>query len=434
MKTVAALALIVITAFSAQAQEIAFEHGSFASVCAKAKAENKLIFIDFYTSWCGPCKHMAETVFKEDMVGKYFNSHFINYKLDAEKGEGKTIAARYQVNIYPTYLFLDAGGAVFNKAIGNCKDTVFIGYAQNALSEFTDPNSLPRLKSQYAAHKKDTAFLRRYINKLVAARLHAFDAVEQYLSVQTALRPGSRAQFEFIMTYPMEFFYGGRGAQALETYGEQFRQMADSAQRKKLELAGNMLFYGTRDYAIETKSEALLKRLIAEWEKQTPYRKSFLTREGITLNFYSATGNWAKYQPLANRWLDSISLALKPIVVPPGETAFSALRKQNPEDVAMRQAAGLVSDNAKIYRDHFAGEKDVVKKTMRWVKAALTVLPNYSPGLTFYANLLYEDNDTAAAISTKIRALNSYPPGSLHRNLVQTNLEHMQHGEALEEE
>jgi hypothetical protein len=338
------------------------------------------------------------------------------------------------VNIYPTYLFLDANGAVFNKAIGNCKDTVFLGYAQTALSEFTDPNSLPRLKSQYATHKKDTAFLRRYINKLVAARLHAFDAVEQYLSVQTAPRPGSREQFEFIITYPMEFFYGGRAAQALKTYGEQFRQMADSAQRKKLEQAGNMLFYNTRDYAIETKSEALLKRLIAEWEKQAPDRKSFLTREGITLNFYSATGNWARYQPLANRWLDSINLTLKPIVVPPGVNRFSYLRRQTPEDIAMRQAAALVSINAKIYREHFAGEKEVVKKAARWVKAALTVLPDYSPGLTFYANLLYEDNDTAAAISTKIKALNSLPPGSLHRNLVQTNLEHMQHGEALEEE
>jgi len=69
----------------------------------------------------------------------------------------------------------------------------------------------------------------------------------------------------------------------------------------------------------------------------------------------------------------------------------------------------MVSDNAKIYRDQFKDEKDVVKKTLRWVKASLTVINNNSSALTFYANLLYEDNDTTNAISTKIKALNSLP-------------------------
>src|SRR5258705_1367432 len=79
------------------AQGISFEHGNFASVCAKAKKENKLIFIDFYTSWCGPCRHMAETVFKQEDVGSYFSSNFISYKIDAEKGEGRDIAAKYHI-------------------------------------------------------------------------------------------------------------------------------------------------------------------------------------------------------------------------------------------------------------------------------------------------------------------------------------------------
>jgi thiol-disulfide isomerase/thioredoxin len=418
--------------YTVQAQGIVFEQGNFAAVTARAEAEKKLIFIDFYTSWCGPCKHMAQTVFKEDTVGRFFNSHFINYKLDAEKGEGKTLAAKYQVQIYPTYLFLDASGAVFNKAIGSCKDTVFLGVAEKARQEFTDPYSLPRLKAQYAAKKRDTAFLRLYINKLVAAQLHAFDAVEQYLSVQTTMRSDSRAMLEFIVAYPKELFYGGRAAQALEKYGEQFRQMADSLQRQQLTNAQNMIFYGTRDYAVEIKSEAMQERLVAAWEKQSPYQQSFLTREGIWLSFYSATGNWTRYRMLANHWLDSICLQLKPIGPPADPKNF--YRVQDPEVVHMRRIAAVVSDNAKIYRQHFTAEKEVVKKALRWVKAAAVVNPNHSAMLTFYANLLYEDHDTANAISTKIKALNSLPATSLHRNLVQTNLEHIQRGEALEEE
>jgi len=414
------------------AQGILFEHGDFASVCAKAKKENKLIFIDFYTSWCGPCKRMRETVFMQDNVGKYFNDNFVNYKIDAEKGEGKDIAAKYHIQYYPTYFFIDSKGAVFNKAIGFCPDTVFLGYAGKAQQEFVDPSSLPRLRAQYAAKKKDTAYLRLYINKLVAASLHAFDLVEQYLSIQTAMRADSHEMMEFICHCRAEVYYGGKAALLLEKYGQQYNAMADSLQRTKLAYAKLMISYNTRDYAIETKSETLLKRYIAGAEKLPPAQRPYLSKEGIWLQFYSATGNWVRYQPLANRWLDSISSGLK-LIGPPADSR-EYLRAQSPEVIAMRRAALLVSDNAKIYRDHFPGEKEVVKKALRWVKASLTVINNNSSALTFYANLLYEDNDTANAISAKIKALNSLPQVSLHRDIVQTNLAHMQKGEPLDEE
>jgi len=432
MKKITAIVLVILVAVSVQAQGISFEHGNFASVCAKAKAEHKLIFIDFYTTWCGPCRHMATTVFKQEDVGSYFNAHFISYKIDAEKGEGKDIAAKYHIQYYPTYFFIDDKGAVFNKAVGSCKDTVFLDYAAKAQREFSDPGSLPRLKAQYAAKKKDTAYLRLYINKLVAADLHAFELVDQYLSVQTAIRPDSRDMMDFICKCAAEVYYGGKAAGLLEKYGDQYTVMADSLQRAKLAYAKLMISSNTRDYATEAKSEVLLKRYIAETEKLPPGLKPYLPKEGIWLKFYSATGNWTKYRPLANRWLDSISSGLK-LIGPPADSR-DYLRAQSPEVIAMRRAALLVSDNAKIYRDQFRDEKGVVKKALRWVKASLTVMNNNSSALTFYANLLYEDNDTATAISTKIKALNSLPQTSFHRNIVETNLAHMQHGEPLEEE
>lgn len=426
------VSVLLCISTAAKAQEIAFEHESFASVCARAKAENKLVFIDFYTSWCGPCKHMAETVFKQDNVGQYFNSHFISCKLDAEKGEGKTLAAKYHVQIYPTYLFLDDKGSVFNKAIGSCADTVFLGIAAKARQEYTNPGSLPRLKAQYAAGKKDTALLRRYIEKLAENKIHSFEEIEQYLSVQTAMHPGSPEMMGFIIKYPRELYYGGRAAQMLEKYSESYRKVADSGQREQLDFANNMLLSNTRIYAFEAKSETVLKRYIAAEESRSSSRPSLYTREGTWLDFYSATGNWEQYGPLAGRWLDSICSQLKPIAGSDEKIYLS--RNRTPEELKIRRAAVIVCDHAQIYRQHFTQEEGVMRKALRWMKAALPACPDYSAGLTFYANLLYEDKDTAGAITTKIKALNSLPGISLHRNIVQTNLAHMQKGEPLEEE
>lgn len=92
---------------NAQNAGINFLHGTtWAEAVAKAKAENKLIFIDFYTQWCGPCLNMAQTVFSLPTVGYYYNQTFINLKIDAEEGEGITLAKKYGVRSYPTYAFI----------------------------------------------------------------------------------------------------------------------------------------------------------------------------------------------------------------------------------------------------------------------------------------------------------------------------------------
>ncbi|MFN4256425.1 MAG: thioredoxin family protein, partial [Saprospiraceae bacterium] len=70
------------------AQGMNFEHGTWAEVLAKAKAENKPIFMDAYTVWCGPCKMMSNQTFPDAKVAELFNARFVNVKVDMEKGEG----------------------------------------------------------------------------------------------------------------------------------------------------------------------------------------------------------------------------------------------------------------------------------------------------------------------------------------------------------
>ncbi len=89
----------------------------------KAKAEDKLVFIDFYTSWCLPCKLMDEDVFTDEAFGDYMNEHFISVKINAEQGNGPNLAALYEVKSYPTLLFLDLNGRVKSRKEGAAYQT-----------------------------------------------------------------------------------------------------------------------------------------------------------------------------------------------------------------------------------------------------------------------------------------------------------------------
>ena len=97
---------------------IVFFNGKWKDALAKAKAENKLIFLDIYATWCGPCKKLKAKSFASAKVGTYFNEKFINVTLDGEEGEGIILAEKYRLQAYPTLLFIDGDGNVKKAAVG----------------------------------------------------------------------------------------------------------------------------------------------------------------------------------------------------------------------------------------------------------------------------------------------------------------------------
>ena len=102
----------------AQPDGIAFRELSFANALKMAKEENKLLFVDCFTTWCGPCRMLSKVVFKDSLVADYFNRHFVNLKMDMEKGEGIDIRKKYDVRGYPTLLFLNSSGEVVHRLLG----------------------------------------------------------------------------------------------------------------------------------------------------------------------------------------------------------------------------------------------------------------------------------------------------------------------------
>jgi len=130
------LAVIGFVAVNANNQTetigIDFYHGTFEEAKVKAKKEKKLIFIDAYTTWCGPCKIMAKKIFTQKIVGDYYNPNFINMKIDMEGSEGVFLAKKYKVTGYPTFLYVNSEGLLVTREMGMVDANTFIDYGKKA--------------------------------------------------------------------------------------------------------------------------------------------------------------------------------------------------------------------------------------------------------------------------------------------------------------
>ena len=149
--------LLVFFSILLWAQEgIQFDEIPFKDLLAKAKKENKLVFIDAYASWCGPCKMMERNTFPRKSVGDFYNKNFVNSRIDMEKGEGREIAARFGVRSYPTYLFLNSDGELVAQNYGYMEESVFLAMAQDISSP---KNKKGSFKERFEKGEKDPEFL-----------------------------------------------------------------------------------------------------------------------------------------------------------------------------------------------------------------------------------------------------------------------------------
>ena len=159
--TVLAIVAVVV---SANAQGVNFIEGKpLADVLVQAKNEGKLVFVDCYTEWCGPCKMMATKEFVKKEAGDYFNAKFINFKIDMEKGEGPEVAKKYDVAAYPTFLILEANGDLRGRCVGSAAIDAFIKKVEEVLNQ---EKGLPWYQKKFKAGERDPQFLKDYVKIL----------------------------------------------------------------------------------------------------------------------------------------------------------------------------------------------------------------------------------------------------------------------------
>ena len=98
-----------------------------------AHDEKKLVFLDIYATWCGPCKMLKQYTFSDSAIGEFFNKNFINVSVDGEKGVGPQLAQQYAIQGYPTLIVADETGQAVLYTAGYISAEVFMQFAQEAL-------------------------------------------------------------------------------------------------------------------------------------------------------------------------------------------------------------------------------------------------------------------------------------------------------------
>jgi len=191
VKRILLLLMMVTGAANAQTNGILFEKSPLSVSLLKAKNENKLVFVDCYTVWCGPCKEMAKNIFTIDTVSAFFNKTFVNVQLDMEKGEGKPAVVKYHIEAYPSFLLLDGDGNLVYKFVGAMNAKEFMVKAKEGQNP---SNRIVVMNKMYADGNRSKDFLREYIKVKIdmMEKSEGVKVAEQYfdmLSPQEKLLP-----------------------------------------------------------------------------------------------------------------------------------------------------------------------------------------------------------------------------------------------------
>jgi thiol:disulfide interchange protein len=146
MLAVSIVAVITLAAFAAKKdihpkikpvaeKGILFIEQDWNKALQQAKAQKKLIFLDIYATWCGPCKMLKKNTFSDPKVAAFFNKNFINITVDGEKSVGPDLARKFSIEGYPTLIVADGDGNPVAISVGYIDDAQLLDFGNKALAK-----------------------------------------------------------------------------------------------------------------------------------------------------------------------------------------------------------------------------------------------------------------------------------------------------------
>lgn len=193
---------VLLLSFGGHAQGVDFSQLSYEEALQLATKEKKMVFIDFYTTWCGPCKQMTKDVFPQKEVGEFFNQRFVCLKMDAEKGEGKELAAKLKVRAYPTFVVLKANGEEAFRTSGALPAARFIEKIRKGIDPKWSPDGLTK---RYRKGERTPELVHDYAIMMMenGAQKEGYGVVNDYFNSLSAKKRTKPENFFLYTTFTM---------------------------------------------------------------------------------------------------------------------------------------------------------------------------------------------------------------------------------------
>ena len=372
MKRIAFIILVVFNvSLCAQKTGIRFSSDSLLSdALTRSEKEGKLLFIDCYTTWCGPCKYLVREIFPQKELGDFYNSHFINLSFDMEKGEGINIRTKYGIQAYPTLLFLNARGEMVHVGIGALDANTLIELGKTALD---DTRNLLTISKKMKAGDKSIQTLALYLKNNPYAP-DADTLINEYFKTASENEKLSNEAWELFKKYindidHVQFQYILENRQA---YEQKFG-------KTEVELK---IMYGFGYYL--QKYQANPQKAASVQSIDPVLYSKFLIMRDFTLASYEQRANKADKA----KWDDYITKA----------TAYIPLDIVQPG--AINDICWNIYENYRTFKD-----TTTLKLAAAWQEKAHIALPNNHPINDTYAHILFDLGFVKEAIEHEALAI-----------------------------
>ena len=279
---------------------IQFFKGTFSEALVQANEQHKLLFVDCFTTWCGPCKWMSANVFTDKAVSSSFNKNFICLELDMEKGEGLIIAKKYSVKNYPTYLWIDQEGNQVHRSVGSTSSGEFLAIAGKAMD--TNKN-LGYLKNQYEKGNREPELLLNYASSLKTAYDMSYQTVaDEYFRTLPEKDLAEEKNWKAILEFTpnINSYTYAAMTKMLPAFYERYGKDSVRAVLDKLTIS-------SLSFARQQKDSVMLKNAIAKLKESN---NKELFKQGLSeeMNYYKGNKNYSRYAELAHDYINKYFL------------------------------------------------------------------------------------------------------------------------------
>jgi thioredoxin-related protein len=352
-RTLFILIAVLISAGHLKAQPVNFIQGKWDDAKVKALSENKYLFIDCFTEWCGWCKTLDKNTFSNPKVGEVMNKNFVAVKIDMEKDYGINLSMKYRVNAFPTALIFDYKGNLVYRILGYADPDKYLNY----LAEAMNPEKQYKLKG--VSDKIDLDFPQFYRDAFAGNGKRKWPeqkVVTDYLDQRKDL-------FDEVSWAVIKICGGG------EKYDQQV--LNNIAKYKELygpevdEKTGNIL-YSQLSAAIKSKDVKKFNACLDNVNKYAGDDKAEML-QSFSLSYYSGIGDWTSFAKVFQEYLDK---------------------------KGYKEAGTVNSYCWNIYEK--CDDQAVISKACQWMKKAVEVDSQYAY-LDTYASILYKNKQLKEA-------------------------------------